>query len=187
MCMCEQMILAVFMIAAALRAISEFQIRIIQFSPSTNGTPVPCSIGVHLYRTLSLAYILLKFSLSLQLLRRIRPHIPGSKEKEQEIKDRHHRSHRIGLIVNPKRGVPAVSRQKCLQDRICKIQPVKQRQILHLDRYRKNKRNCTFGYSAANAKNRDIFRYHTDNGSDIPVVTYTNRAAITWNSIPEKK
>ena len=184
MLMCKQMILTVFMIARTFRTISEFQVRIIQFSPSADGTPVLRSVRIHLYRALCLPDIFLKFSLSSDLLRRIRPHVPWSQEKDQEIQDGHHRSDCIGFVIDPE--LATAGRNAC-KTAYAKYSPSINARYFTLTGIAKNKRNCIFGYSAANAKNSDIFRYQTDSGSDIPIVIYTSKAAITWNTIPEKK
>ena len=67
MCMCEQMILAIFIIAVTLGTIPKFKVWIIQFSPLTDGAHMPCAVRIHLNRMLCLADLLLKLSLPLDL------------------------------------------------------------------------------------------------------------------------
>ena len=85
MCMCEQMILAILIVAVTFRAVTELQARIIQFCPSTDSAFVFCPILIYVRGTLRPLYLLLVFSFPLHLFRRIRIRIPCAHKEEQDI------------------------------------------------------------------------------------------------------
>ena len=87
MCVRKQMILAVFVIAVTFGAISEFQVRIVQFCPSADRTFVPGSVCIYIVRPFCLLDFFMIFPLPFHLLRRIRLHISGTEEKYREIQD----------------------------------------------------------------------------------------------------
>lgn len=83
--MCKKVILTVLIITVALGAIPEFQFRMLKLCPAAYGASVLRSARVSVTLVLCLPYILLELMLAPDLLRRIRLHISGAKEKDQEI------------------------------------------------------------------------------------------------------
>ena len=89
MLMCEQMILAVFVIALTLGAETEFQRRIVEFRPAADSALVLCAARISLWS----AHIRLELLPSVHLVRRITLEIPGGEEENDKVEERHKNRH----------------------------------------------------------------------------------------------
>ena len=133
MCMCEQMILAIFIIAITFWTIPEFQIRIIQFCSSADCASVFCPICIAVYRSFRMSHLALEIILSFHLTWCVRLHITWTQEKNDKVQYWDKCCKRIRLIIYTK-NTSAVGRKKSLHNRIDKIQAIKYSQPFDLNR-----------------------------------------------------